>query len=73
MFAGSLEKDGRFRVDDVPPGNYELTVLINGPPNIKEAALGKQLARVVMPVIIPVGEEVGPIDLGEIVAEIKGP
>ncbi len=31
-FAGSLDKDGRFRVEDVPPGHYELTVTIDGPP-----------------------------------------
>ena len=30
-YAANFDKDGRFRIDDVPPGRYELTVTIDAP------------------------------------------
>ena len=28
-FASHFDKDGRFRIEDVPPGKYELEIIVN--------------------------------------------
>jgi len=71
-FAGSLDKDGRFRVDDVAPGHYELTVTIDPPPASDRPGPVNELGRVKVPVDIPEGADDVPVDLGEIDAEVKG-
>ena len=48
--AASLDKDGRFRIDDVPPGHYELTVTIDAPPGSNRPGPGQELGRVKVPV-----------------------
>jgi protocatechuate 3,4-dioxygenase beta subunit len=71
-FAGGLDKDGRFRIDDVPPGHYELTVMIDAPRGLNRPGMVEELGRVKVPVHVPEGSDDVPIDLGEIKAEIKG-
>jgi hypothetical protein len=71
-FAGSLDKDGRFRVEDVPPGRYELTVTIDAPPELDQPGLARELGRVRVPVTVPKGDDDVPVDLGKIEAEVKG-
>jgi len=71
-FAASLDKDGRFRVDDVPPGHYELTVTIDAPPALDRPGAVQERGRVKVPVDVPAGDGDAPIDLGEIAATVKG-
>ncbi|SIN77483.1 hypothetical protein SAMN05444166_0771 [Singulisphaera sp. GP187] len=71
-FAASLDKDGRFRVDDVSPGHYELTVTIDAPPVSNQPGPGNELGRVKVFVDVPEGDDDAPVNLGEIEAEVKG-
>ena len=71
-FAASLDKDGWFRVDDVPPGHYELTITIDAPPASDRPGPVKELGRVKVPINVPEGDDDVPVDLGEIEAEVKG-
>ncbi len=71
-FAASLDKDGRFRIDDVPPGHYELTVTIDAPPVLNRPGPVKELGQVKVPVYVAEGDDDVPVDLGEIPAEVKG-
>ncbi len=71
-FASPLDKDGRFRIDDVPPGRYELTVTIDVPMNPNRPAMGRELGQVKAPVNVPNGSDDVPVDLGEIRAEVRG-
>ena len=65
-FAASLDKDGRFRIDDVPPGRYELTVKIDPPPAPDARARARELGRVMISVDVPARAEDVPVDLGDI-------
>ena len=71
-FAANLDKDGRFRIDDVPPGRYELTVTIDAPAVPDRPGPVEELGRVKVPVDVPEGDDDVPVDLGEIKAEVKG-
>jgi beta-lactamase regulating signal transducer with metallopeptidase domain len=71
-FAAGLDKDGRFRIDDVPPGHYELTVTIDAPLKLNGPGLVQALGSVKVPVDVPKGDDDVPIDLGEIKADVKG-
>ena len=44
-FAANLEPDGRFRIDDVPPGRYTLTVPVNVPPDPRFCGAGTEIGR----------------------------
>jgi hypothetical protein len=71
-FAAGLDKDGRFRIDDVPPGRYELTVTIDAPRGLERPAMPEELGRVTVSVDVPEGNDDAPVDLGEIKADIRG-
>jgi beta-lactamase regulating signal transducer with metallopeptidase domain len=71
-FAANFEKDGRFRVEDVPPGHYDLTFTIDAPPDLDNPGLAKVLGQVTVPVEVPEGDADVPVDLGEIPAEVQG-
>jgi beta-lactamase regulating signal transducer with metallopeptidase domain len=72
-FAASLDKDGRFRIDDVPPGHYELTVTIDAPPELDRPGPVNEFGRVRVPVDVPEGDSDVPVDLGEIAATVEKP
>jgi beta-lactamase regulating signal transducer with metallopeptidase domain len=71
-YAAAIDKDGAFRVEDVPPGQYELTVTIDAPPDRDRPGPVQELYRVKVPVAVPEGDDAAPVDLGEIEAEVKG-
>jgi hypothetical protein len=71
-FAAAIDKDGVFRVEDVPPGQYELTVTIDAPPDRNRPGPVQELYRVRVPVVVPEGDAAAPVDVGEIEAEVKG-
>src|SRR6185503_18274587 len=67
-----FERDGAFRVDDVPPGAYQLLIKITKPnqrgrftPSWQEELLGSLVREVVVP------PGVGPFDLGSIAVPMK--
>jgi hypothetical protein len=73
QFGANLDKEGRFRVEDVPPGHYDLTITIDAPrapdrPAAPDAELGQAKVRV----DVPEGNDGAPVDLGEITAAVKG-
>ncbi len=70
-FAASLDKDGRFRIDDVPPGDYELTITIDGPPALDRPGPVTALGRVKVPIDVPEGDADAPVDLGDIEAKVE--
>ena len=71
-FAASLDKDGRFRVEDVPAGQYDLTVTIDAPPALGRPGPVEELGRVKVLLVVPEGDDGDAVNLGEIAAEVKG-
>jgi hypothetical protein len=71
-FAASIDKNGRFQVDDVPPGHYELTITIDALPASDRPGPVQELRRVKVPVDVTEGDDGSAVDLGEIPAEVKG-
>jgi RNA polymerase sigma factor (sigma-70 family) len=68
-FASKIDKDGRFRVEDVPAGQYTLEVRL-GHPGFGLAV--REIARVTMTVTVPEipgGRTNEPLDLGTIKAQ----
>jgi hypothetical protein len=71
----AIQSDGRFRVDDVLPGNYTLQVAIQAPPDdpLAEDAWMKPrrpIGKVRLPVVIPAEDSGEPLDLGVILVPI---
>ena len=67
-FAANLEPDGRFRIDDVPPGRYTLTVPVNVPPDPRFCGAGTEIGRATTELTVPEASSDTPIDLGTIKA-----
>ncbi len=70
-FAASLDKDGRFCIDDIPPGRYTLTVPVDPLRTPDARGLARELGNVMISVHVPEGDEEVPIDLGEIEAKLS--
>ena len=72
-FASHFDKDGRFHVEDVPPGKYVLEVTVNAAsyPTVRgaEAEIGHVRITVTVPET-PAGQPDAPLDLGTITAEL---
>jgi beta-lactamase regulating signal transducer with metallopeptidase domain/peroxiredoxin/5-hydroxyisourate hydrolase-like protein (transthyretin family) len=69
-YASNLDRDGRFRVDDVPPGRYELTVPVNTPPDPSRGGAGTEIGRATLEFTVPEGPADAPVDVGEVVAKL---
>ncbi len=72
--AGSnLDKDGRFRLDDVTPGTYELTITVNARPDSQVFDPGNDLGSLRMSVTVPEipgGRSDQPLDLGSLTVKL---
>ena len=71
LFASYLDKDGRFRIDDVPAGKYELELAVQGATDPRFAGSGREIGRLKMSVSVPEmpgGRANEPLDLGTITA-----
>jgi hypothetical protein len=67
-----IQEDGFFRVEDVPPGEYALTVTVHEPPVAGSFNLGKPMATVRREFTVPElsgGRSDLPLDLGELLIE----
>jgi len=68
-YAVKVEADGSFRVDDVPAGNYDLTIQVYEPPVDEYRAIGEQIGAITRKVVVPEmpgGRSDEPLDLGAI-------
>ena len=71
----AIEPDGRFRADDVLPGNYTLQVSIKSPPEDPLAGdawmrPGREIGKLDLQVVIPESVSREPVDLGAIAIPI---
>ncbi len=72
-FAGHIDKDGRFRIEDVPPGNYVLEVAVDAtsyPPVVGAVTEIGEAKRPVTVPEAPAGRPDVPHDLGTITAKL---
>lgn len=73
LFAASLDKEGRFRIEDVTSGKYELELAVNGPPDPRFAEPGREIGRLKMSISVPEipgGRSNDPFDLGTVTAKL---
>jgi thiol-disulfide isomerase/thioredoxin len=70
MFFAGLDEEGRFRIDDVPPGTYRLQLSVDPPATALSRGSGNPIGAAVVEVVVPEGPDGEPVDLGEVVAEI---
>lgn len=74
-----FNKDGDFRLEDVPPGQYELTLRATKPPEDKNMRFRggpnseKVIGTLTRQVTIPAGKEEDEFDLGSFELEVKEP
>ncbi len=73
ILGSNFDKDGRFRIDDVTPGTYDLAFSINAKPNPEVFEPGEAFGSVRMSVTVPEipgGRSDEPLDLGTITAKL---
>ena len=72
-FASKIDKDGRFRIEDVPAGKWVLSFPVNAEPNARLRGAGTVIGKVNMPFTVPnmpTGRSNEPLDLGTITAKL---
>ncbi len=77
----TLQPDGSFRIDDVPPGNYLLKLRVSTPPKEVTASdadsfFRPELGKLERPVVIPDSPDpatASPLDLGVLTLPVKQP
>ena len=72
-FGSTIDKDGRFRIEDVIPGHYELEVDVNPAADPRFSGPGARIGNVKVPVDVPEipgGRTNESIDLGTITAKL---
>jgi beta-lactamase regulating signal transducer with metallopeptidase domain len=73
LYASTIDKDGKFRIEDVPAGKYELELTVNGARDPRFSGPGKEIAHLRIPVVVPEipgGRSNEPLDLGTITAKL---
>ena len=72
-FASKIDKDGRFRIEDVPAGKWVLSFPVNAEPDPRLRRAGTEIGKVNMPFTVPdmpAGRSNEPLDLGTIAAKL---
>lgn len=72
-YLGPIDKDGVFRIPDVPAGNYQLTVPVNNPPTPNACGAGTAIGKAVFEFTIPEipeGRSDEPLQLGTVTATL---
>ena len=65
-FAANLDETGRFRIEDVVPGTYELNIPIDWPLESTPNGLPTKIGEGTATVTIPDGPENQPVDIGDV-------
>jgi beta-lactamase regulating signal transducer with metallopeptidase domain/thiol-disulfide isomerase/thioredoxin len=72
-FGSNIDKDGRFRIEDVTPGDYELDVDVNPAADPQFSGPATRIGNLKVPVTVPEipgGRTNEPLDLGTITAKL---
>lgn len=70
---GNIAADGRFEIPDVPPGDYKLTITVNGPSTDRWGGPGQAVGRTSIEFSVPEfpgGRSDEPLELGVITAKL---
>jgi peroxiredoxin len=66
-FASGFDKDGGFRIEDVAPGTYELTIPVNLPSDKRTWGTPRAtMGEATLPVTVPEGPEDQPVEIGDV-------
>ncbi len=66
-FASAFDANGRFRIEDVEPGTYELTIPVNLPSDKRTSGPERgMMGDATLPVTVPEGPEGQPVDVGDV-------
>ncbi len=70
-FASGFDKDGRFRIEDVAPGTYELKIPVNLPSDKRTSGPPRAtMGEATLPVTVPEGPEDQPVEVGDVKARL---
>jgi beta-lactamase regulating signal transducer with metallopeptidase domain/protocatechuate 3,4-dioxygenase beta subunit len=71
-FASKFDPDGRFRIEDVAPGTYELKFPVNLPSDRRTWGTPRaMMGQATLPVTVPEGPEDQPIDVGDVKVRVN--
>ncbi len=73
QFAANLDQEGRFRIEDVPAGQYGLEVPVNAPADTRFGGIGIVIGKAQVGFTVPAmpgGRSNEPLDLGTITAKL---
>ena len=66
-FASGFEENGRFRIEDVAPGTYDLTIPLSLPSDKRTSGGPRDsMGEAILRVIVPEGPDDQPVDLGDV-------
>ena len=66
-FASGFDEDGRFRIEDVAPGTYELKIPVNLPSDKRTWGPRRAtMGEATLPVTVPEGPEDQPVEIGDV-------
>ena len=69
-FAANLDESGRFHIEDVVPGTYELNIPVDWPLEPTPKGLPTKIGEGTAAVTIPEGPENQPVDIGDVKARL---
>ncbi|AMV36284.1 carboxypeptidase regulatory-like domain-containing protein [Planctomyces sp. SH-PL62] len=70
-YGGNFDADGRFRVEDVPPGSYKATVTVDAPRQEDQPGMAEQLGYASLSFTVPEGDRAKPVDVGDVVVKLE--
>jgi peroxiredoxin len=66
-FASGFDRDGRFRIEDVKPGTYELKIPVNSPSDRTTCGLDRaRMGEATLRVTVPEGPDDQPVEVGDV-------
>ena len=66
-FASGFDEDGRFRIEDVAPGTYELKIPVSLPSDKRTSGPPRAtMGEATLPVTVPEGPDDQPVDIGDV-------
>jgi hypothetical protein len=71
-YAVSFKEDGSFRIEDVPPGQYELRMMFNEPSASGSPNMGRVIGNLNKDVEVPENGAIDePVDLGKLELQVR--